>query len=348
MSNYSIPLTKIDENLIDLNFTLSGNSLMGGIFSETIRNTELELSSLFDSTALLTNSGTNAIFVAFEYALMIAANRKTVINVSEYVYFSVAAMLKKLENVEINILSSEDEVTLSPEDIKMGDFTIFFLTSHNSQNVNKIVEKSDDIIIIEDRCVVLGNGNNKNVSDIQCYSFSNNKMIVAGEGGCIVSDNTHFIEWARKRLFCGINPTIKLPYFFYMNKYKSNKEGNYFKCSTNNLTAMLISAQIKVLDKIIERRKNNFVKLSENLEVQLPVPQAPLFFKFPVNLSNRQVQKLQLNLFGDGIQNSLGLMPFSGECKISKYLNLPVHSCLTEKEIEYISTRIKTHYQDLK
>lgn len=323
--------------------------VLGGIYSQVNELAEKNLGYYLDKSVKLTNSGTNALMISIEYALAIAGIRHITINISEYMYFSLGAHVKKLtsEKILVNILrSTDDEVTLL-NTVIVDEFNIFVVTSHNNINVNidNLIRDIPDNrrFVIEDRCVVFGIPSNQ-YTDVACYSFSNNKMITAGEGGCVASNNQEFIEWAKWRIYSNIRPSSDSPYFFYMNRYSAAESGNYFKCSASNFLGIMINAQLEHIDSTLAIRRANYTRLLSELKItdgQALVSDAPLFFPLllPENhRTSKAITRIQIKCFRNNIQTSLGVNSILG--REHKLLNLPIHPSLSNKDLEQIINTI--------
>lgn len=344
-----IDVKKINKKISKL-LSTTGAGVIGGVYCEINRETEQILTKYTKFNNILTSSGTSALLISLEYAISKFKNKKIVIHISEYLYYSLINYLKHI-NQNINILKAhEDEVTLTiPSETNNDIFNIFLITSHNNKNsnINDIIfkYKKDNRFIIEDRCLVFGSPFQHN-SDIQCYSFSNNKMIIAGEGGCVSSSNEEFLEWARWRTFSGISTKSKLPFFMYLGDYNEGNIEIPFKCSISGIVSSSIYYQCLVLEDILEKRRNNYQYMSDKLNFNNNTPYAPLFYTLKLNddINDRKVKQIQIKLLNEGIQTHLGVLPYnfySTGIHNKKQLSLPVHSLLSKKNLNHIIMGVK-------
>jgi dTDP-4-amino-4,6-dideoxygalactose transaminase len=356
----SIPPTVKDSVALAVTklFDTDTNIILGGLHCNTNRLAEDILRKYTETPCVLTSSGTTALMISFEYAIHLAGNRPIELYVSEFLYFSIASLIQN-SGYKVNVLKSEvDEVTLSQAVVNQETFNIFILTSHNNKNANvaTVVSESpkDRTFIIEDRCVVMGNQVTNDV-DVACYSFSNNKMIVAGEGGCVSSKHQDFLEWARMRTFSGIVPSNDNPSFMYLGNYQISKIKSPFKCSANAFVGAMINAQIPVLEDHLSQRRQIYNIMYSRLnfsEHQMPTPHAPLFYplQLPNSISNRQVKVLQMSALKQGISTYIGVLPYeyySTDNHDKKIISLPVHTNLTSSDVgkivDVIGSKLKEY-----
>jgi dTDP-4-amino-4,6-dideoxygalactose transaminase len=347
-----IKLTQLDTEILNIDGyfsdvkNLMSSMIMGGIYCESNIQVEEKLSKFLGLPCTLTSSGTSALIMALEYAIIQAKNKPIMFCVSEFLYFSMHSALKKI-GYPIQILkANSDEVTITPAEYHADYYHIFLLTSHHNTNVD--IEAATKNIpnhskfIIEDRCLVFGTPST-NLSDVSCYSFSNNKMIIAGEGGLLVTKNKEMIEWAKLRSFSNINPTINNKLFMYMGNYSYIPTWPPSKYSMSAIVSLLISRQLDVLTNNISKRKENYKILNENLKFNKDkiIPEAPLFYTLhlPKKYTKRELNKIQIKLFKQNIITQLGVLPygyFEDQKLLKDRINIPVHSCLSENDLEHL------------
>jgi len=110
------------------------------------------------------------------------------------------------------------------------------------------IAEEHDLYVIEDATESLGAKiNNKHtgtLGDFGCFSFNGNKLITAGGGGMIVSNDTERIEHIR----------------YLVNQSKDgNKPGFHFEMGFNyrmtNIEAALGLAQMEKIDKFVAKKK---------------------------------------------------------------------------------------------
>jgi hypothetical protein len=332
---------------------LDKEELVGGLYNKT----NLELSTRFglylNNKVTLTSSGTNAALIAIDYAIKKAKDKKIHWLVSEYMYFSLCSFLLSRKEPITIIPAGTDEVTLD-KNFNVFDndsYYIVLVTNHN----NKITPIPDSVLklqnkfIIQDKCVVFGNKDSY-ASDIDFYSFSNNKMLVGGEGGCLSSSSEEFHEHAAYRTFNGILPTRNIDHFMYFNFYTFNANPFPFKASISGLVSLLLIEQLNVIDTILEKRKDNYQYICKFLDKSmfLPVTDSPLFFSvvLPSSWSFKKIQQFQIGCFRDGIQSMMGVVPYDKTTLSRKrIINLPIHTELNRKDLKAIATSLIKNYE---
>lgn len=354
-----IKLNQLDYNLVDTEYlgkelsnllSNKSNSVLGGIYCDINQKTEIQLKKYTKLDNVLTSSGTTALLISLEYALNLAKEKKVILYVSQFLYYTLVSFVKN-NNYNIVILKAlDDEVTLEIPESLEDCFNIFIITSHNNKNsniseINKKFKK-ENRFVIEDRCLVFGT-TPEHSSDVSCYSFSNNKMIIGGEGGCVSSKNQDFLKWAKWRTFSSIEFKSETPYFMYFGEYKEAKLKSPYKCSISGIVALSIFHQCLILDTVLEKRRNNYEYVSSKIfSDKIEIPEAPLFYilKLTNVKSDREVKKIQLKFLKNNIQTHLGVLPYEyydTGYHNKKFLSLPIHSMLNEEDLNTIIHSIK-------
>jgi dTDP-4-amino-4,6-dideoxygalactose transaminase len=319
----------------------------GGLFSSVIGETEEVLCGYFGTkNVVLTSSGTSALALAVRFALEQANGRNVVFYVSEYLYFSVLGLL---ENHNVIVLKSVwgDEVQLEVVNPGSDVFNIFILTGHNNSVVDKQFIKSnrESCFVIEDRCVSFGQADP--LVDISCYSFSNNKLIVAGEGGCLATN--YDITTIRLLQFSDIRPMKMHRYFMFAGQYRA---GGGHKHAMSAYTAAVIKAQLDpdIFSITKERRQHNFEKLATMLPVYINREhcQVPLFFtlQLPQPIPVDQLSRRILKCISEKVETFIGVLPtshFTNNSGVKHVVCLPTHPNLTQSNLEEIAKVTETY-----
>lgn len=358
LNSFPSSMVNISDISCNISELLRSNPIIGGINNQTNKDLTHSLQEYLNKQVVLTNSGTNSLLIAIEYALKVAHHKKIRWIISEYIYFSIASFLMNRTESIVILTATEDEVTLTDNN-EINDydfFNIVILTSHNNKNctIPESIYKLKEKFIIEDRCLVFGLPSNHTV-DVECYSFSNNKLLVAGEGGCIVSQDSEFISWARLRTFNGIIPTRNIPYFMYLGMYQIQDNVSPFKASTTSLSSLLLLEQLRVLPRIIEKRVENYHYLNSKFNFSSEVPDCPLFYslKLPEHYNFKKIQDFQTKCIRDGVQTMMGVLPYMSFLnknntiyKKKKVLSIPVHTELHTEDLDHIAITILKHYEN--
>jgi dTDP-4-amino-4,6-dideoxygalactose transaminase len=319
----------------------------GGMFSKHINDTERCLSGILNTNnVVLTSSGTSALSLAIEYAVKRAGNRLITFFVSEYLYFSLIGLIEKYNVTVVNCQEGE-EVQLKKVEPQSSHFNIFVVTGHNNQIVNKqfIQTNRKSCFIIEDRCMSFGPADSD--ADISCYSFSNNKMIIAGEGGCIATN--YDVNDIRLLQFSNIRPTKQHRYFMFAGQYHA---GGGHKHAVSAYIAAVIQAQLDtdVINETKEKRFYNHCFLADRLPLASSTEnqQTPLFFvmKLTQPLAVEQLSKKILRCINDGVEVFAGVLPFSHfthQQGLKYNVCLPSHPNLTQQDLSTIA-KVTTKY----
>ena len=232
--------------------------------------------------ALGVSSATNAIFLALK-ALGVDSNSKVLIPAFTFTAVPSAVIQCGAEPVLIDITES---YVIDLEDLKrkiLSSKAQYLLLSHmrghlcDMDEVVKICEEHS-IVLIEDAAHALGvtwKGKQAGTFGIAgIYSLQSYKIINAGEGGVLVTNNPD-VFW--KSVFMSGS---------YENNYKlhSSKSNDIakryknhlpvFNVRMNNITAALAIPQIKSIETTIDHTNKNYNNLSKHLlerkEIQFP------------------------------------------------------------------------------
>jgi len=240
------------------------------------------------------------------------------------------------------------------------------------KELRKIAQEYN-LLLIEDAAESLGASvDGRKVGsfgDAAMFSFCGNKVITTGEGGIIVTNSSEIYE--RLKLIRSHGRLESEPYFM------STKSLDYIMLGYNwrisSITAALGLAQMKKLDRIIERRRKNAEyitsKLSKIDEVKVPQPPEGYFHVYQMYTirvkGGRGVRDaLRDHLARKGIMSKVYFEPVhlthfyrekfgfkGGELPIterlsSEVLTLPLYPTMTIEEMDYIIESIKEFFQN--
>lgn len=135
-------------------------------------------------------------------------------------------------------------------------------------DIESIMELAADfgLAVIEDSCEALGtttpswfrlypNRYAGTIGDVGVFSFSPNKILTAGTGGCVVTNDKKIAEKVRH-----LGTTAKSD----SSKYIHDTVGYNYRMS--NVHAALGLAQLEMLDEVVEKKRQNFQLYQEMLD----------------------------------------------------------------------------------
>jgi len=222
------------------------------------------------------------------------------------------------------------------------------------------IAKDHNLYVIEDAAEAHGaEYNNKKIGsfgDISCFSFYGNKIITTGEGGMCLTDNEELYEKFRILRDHGMNPN---------KRYWFDVVG--FNYRMTNLQAAIGVAQLKKLDKFIEKKRQN-ARLYEiglkDLADKGMITIHPemswakcIYWMFSILIETKNISRndLMARLTKNEIETRpfffpLHMMPpyknnenfFIAEEISKKGINLPSAVSLKSNEIEFITEVLKT------
>ncbi len=233
------------------------------------------------------------------------------------------------------------------------------------------IAKSYNLKVVEDAACAFGakymDKYAGTMGDVGCFSFHARKGITTGEGGMAVTDNRTLAEKIRHLSVFGMTSA--------WDREKSDKfiipeftEAGYnYKMS--DITAAVGVAQLRKLDKIIERKRELAKYWDEKLE-NLELIKSPYvsenvkhIYQSYVSIVDKRINRNKLIeiLMKKSIQTQIGtyashiqpVYDFKGECPNSleifnSSLALPIYYMLEEKDIDMMATSLKKAMEELK
>lgn len=230
------------------------------------------------------------------------------------------------------------------------------------------IAKKHNLFVIEDAAEAHGaEYKGKKVGslgDAGCFSFYANKIITSGEGGMVVTNNKEIAEKARS-----------LGSLAYGKENRFMHEGIGFNYRMTNLQAALGCAQMKSIDKAIEKKRQiaNWYKeeLKDMPEIQLPVEKEyakNVYWMFHIVLKgawgNRRNELMEY-LKKEGIETRESFVPYNmqkiliekgmtkeGGCPIANAIGrsglyLPSGPNLEYDEVRYVASSLKKYLKTL-
>jgi dTDP-4-amino-4,6-dideoxygalactose transaminase len=270
----------------------------------------------------------------------------------------------------------EQTYGLDPEDVKekITKKTKAIIPVHYGgmpcKEIKTLKEIAEDynLLLIEDAAESLGSKiNNKMVGKFgqsSMFSFCQNKIITAGEGGIIVTDEKDIYE--KLKLIRSHGRLEKnQDYFSTTEDLDYIQVGYNYRIST--ISASLILSQFKKIKKIINLRREKATYYTKKLSSikNITTPKEPqnqhyVYQMYTIQLDNKEMrEELQKQLTKAGIMTKVyfepvhlktyytknfnykkGSLPKTEEIA-KKVLTLPLYPTVTNDEIDYITSIIK-------
>ena len=291
-----------------------------GIYSngENIAEFSSEISKLTTAKYCFpTSSATTALWTCLK---ILKIKEGDEVLVSDFSYPATANVIEDVGAKPIFVDVSLEDFNMKPDELEKkispkAKAVIFVDALGNPSGINKIREicHKQKLILIEDAACAIGSSENGQkcgaISDLTCFSFHPRKVICAGEGGAITTNNKEFANKLKIKLSHGA---------------KIDKEGNLrfieygYNFRISEIQALLALIQIKKLDKIIGVRhkiwecyKKTLIPLgfkAQNIKknVKYNVQSATFIVPFATSAS-----QLILKLKKKGIDCSIGTFSLS-------------------------------------
>ena len=330
------------------NGVLTSASNLGG---KHVQAFEKSAASFVNSKyAVAVNSGTAALQAAL-YALDIKKGDEVLIPSFTFVATANAVVSTGAKPVFVDILNKN--YTIDPDDLekKITKKTHAIIPVHLYGNVAIIerlseISKKYNIPIIEDSAQSLGSTykgkHTGTFFEMGCYSMYPTKVMTAGEGGFVVTNNKNL----RDKLLMIRNHGM-------VHGYDTRMFGLNLRLPEIN--AAIATVQMKKLPKFLKSRANNaklLSKLISDLEVVLPIERKNEnvnWYLYTISTDKRDKLLKKLNEKGIGAASyystPIHKTPFY-KLKIklpitdlasSNVISLPIHPNVTQKNIEFIA-----------
>lgn len=229
----------------------------------------------------------------------------------------------------------------------------------NILEIKKIAKKYN-LYVIEDAAPAIGSKINNikcgSVGDFSAFSFQGAKLLVAGEGGMLCTNNKKLFDQAKKIAEQGRNP-----------KYTFWIDGPGLKYKMSNIQAAIALGQLERVDELIYKKrriykwykeylqpKKNFILQEENSNSYSN------YWMTNILITNKKCKRTNLieylkknNIDSRPVFSPISEYPIWGKKlkakKISAVignnaLNLPSGVTLTKGEVYYISTKINYYF----
>ncbi len=236
--------------------------------------------------------------------------------------------------------------------------------------IMKIATKYD-LKVIEDAACAFGARYKKKyagtVGDIGCFSFHARKGITTGEGGMVTTDDKALADKIRYLSVFGMTPAWDREKSEHFHVPEFTEAGYNYKMS--DITAAVGVAQLRKLDRIIER-KNELAKYWDEKLEEIEHIEAPFvsknvkhIYQSYVSLVGKGIKRDSVieMLAKDGIQTQIGtyashiqpVYDFKGKCPNSleifeRSLALPMYYMLEEKDIDIVANSLNKVLEGLK
>ena len=320
-----------------------------------VQNFEKSVSSFVKSKyAIAVNSGTAALQAAL-YALDIKNGDEVLVPSFTFVATANAVVSTGAKPVFVDIL--KENYTMDPDDLekKITKKTRAIIPVHlygNIADVDRLAEisKKYNLPIIEDSAQSLGSKYKGKHSgtffEMGCFSMYPAKVMTAGEGGFIVTNNKKL----RDKLLMIRNHGM-------VHGYDTKIFGLNFRLPEIN--AAIATVQMKKLPNFLKIRKQNaelLSKLLSDLKVTLPHQRKNEnvnWYLYTIAIEKRDKLLKKLNEKGIGAASyyptPVHKTPFyklNTKLPITKWasshvLSLPIHPKVTQKNIEFIAKTIR-------
>jgi dTDP-4-amino-4,6-dideoxygalactose transaminase len=337
---------------------------------EEVKYFETQLEIYFEREVCCVVNGTAALQLAIQ-ACDFKPDDEVI--VSSLTYVSSFQAIKAAGAIPIACDIDLDTLCISIPDLerKINSKTKAIMPVHYSGgcgDLDKIYELANKykLRIIEDAAHALNTKYKEkkigSFGDIVCFSFDGIKNITSGEGGCVVTGDKNILKKIKDLRLLGVEKDTE-------NRYSGKRTWEFdvkeqgWRYHMSNIMAAIGIEQLKKIDNFAEKRKKLSIKYdlllrSTNLNIKLinhnykdVTPH--IYVVRILGLKNRRL--LQEKLLDRNIQTGIHYQPnhllsiFKGnqlsnfpniEVVYPELLTLPLHTDLSESDIEYVVSQL--------
>ncbi len=359
------PFLDSDETETVLSALSSGE--ISGLYGKYVNKFEEDFSRYSDcSNGIATTSGTSALHLALA-SLGIGDKDDVLVSAFTNMATFFAVLYQHARPVPVDIEPDTWNIDPALIEEKINERTKAILVVHiyghpvDMDPISEIAEKYG-LYVIEDCAEAHGalyKGKKVgSISDAGCFSFYANKIITTGEGGMVTTNNDKIAERAR---------SLKSLSFGTYNRFMHKEIGYNYRMS--NIQAAMGCAQMKKIDKIIDKKREIACYYNENLNdvagIQLPVEKKyakNVYWMYHIVLNEHFTSPrsfVMKKLASDGIETREAFIPYNmqeifikkgwvkgDECPVANNVAkngfyIPSSPLLTDEELEYIVEKIR-------
>jgi dTDP-4-amino-4,6-dideoxygalactose transaminase len=307
---------------------------------------------------VLVSSGTAALYSAL-LALGVGEGDEVLLPSFTFVATANAVLAVGAKPVFVDI--SLEDYCIDPEDLrrKVNPRCKAIIPVHlygYPADMDRVLEvaREHNLFVIEDAAQSLGatyrSKQTGTLGDVGCFSFYPSKVITCGEGGAVATNSDDLAEKLRM-----------------IRNHGLSAEGLVMRMGLNlrmsEVSAAILSTQLKKLDLFLEKRRRNAYALSKMLEgfdVVLPSERdgrSSNWYLYTIRVRDRDrvLEHLQRSGVGAAVyyRTPIHLHPYYrsllGHLKLPKteqaaaeVISLPIHPAVSEAELEHIALSVKS------
>lgn len=196
--------------------------------------------------------------------------------------------------------------------------------------------------------------------DVTCFSFDSIKVMTCGEGGAIVTDDPVFDDLSRKKRLLGIDRKTMHVKDWKKRSWVYDVPTLGYRYHMSNINAAIGLAQIKKVDKFIERRRelchlyDKELNGVQGIEIMPDEYDTITPFMYVISVKEGRRNALKDYLMENDIESGISYIPchhfslFQGEIALpvtdkvyDEILCLPMHYELSNDDVKEVCGRIK-------
>lgn len=322
-----------------------------------------------ESEVVCVNTGTSALHLALD---SIGVGPEDEVILPSFTFVSTAQVISSCGAKPI-FVDITDDLVISPELVEKQitpRTKAIIVVHYNGQPVDMDLflelAKKYNLRLIEDAAHAFGSTyKNRKIGsfgDITCFSFDSIKVMTCGEGGALVTRDQHVLETARNKRLLGMQRQSMTDINWKNRALSYDVVTKGYRYHMSNINAAIGLAQIKKVTSFINYRNKlvhiylEYLKNSKLVEFYKFSYDTNANFMMVVKVKNGLRDKLKQYLLQNEIESNINYPPchlFSfyntgielknTEKVCSEILSLPLHTKLSENDVEKICSKIKDY-----
>ncbi len=325
-----------------------------------------------DREVIAVNTGTSALHIALD---AIGVSEGDEVIMPSFTFVATAQAVTSCGGTPVFCEIDDKTMLMDLEDVKakITDKTKAIIPVHYSGapcDMDNLIAlcKEKGIRLIEDAAHAIGSEyNGKKIGsfgDITCFSFDSIKVMTCGEGGAVVTDDKDVAETIRKKRLLGIDRKSMHVKDWKKRSWIYDVPLSGYRYHMSNINAAIGLAQIKKLDKFIEKRRHICELYNEYLgeldEIKTPVYDASTIapFMYVIRVKDGKRDALKSFLMENEIESGISYIPCHRfnlyqrddslpvtENIFTEILSLPIHFELSDEDVAEVCRCIKTFFE---
>lgn len=328
------------------------------------------LASFFSRPVTCVNSGTAALHLALQ-AIGVGLGDEVLVQSLTFIATFQGISATGATPVSCEVDPATITIDLKDAEKRLSDKTRAIIPVHYASGMGALDDiyafaKANGLRVIEDAAHAFGSLYNNNLvgsfGDIACFSFDGIKNITSGEGGAVVTDDEAVLQKVRDARLLGVEKDTEKR-FAGQRSWEFDVKEQGWRYHMSNIMAAIGCEQLKRFSHITQSRRAIAQRYVDMLNGIDGIDPLQLDYRnivphiFVVKVKDRKRDALRNFLIESGIECGIHYYPnhmltkyktpyslLATEQAYREILSLPCHLDLTDKDQDYVISKIKEFF----